>query len=100
MKLEEILRSLPSREDIAAAVGIETRASASTAALGSVGLLGTGIVLGAGLALLFAPKVGSELRHSIADGVGAVAVRLRKGATEAGSECGEPSAMAPATGCS
>lgn len=100
MKIEEILNSLPSREEIAAAVGIETRSSASSAALGSVGLLSTGIVLGAGLALLFAPKVGSELRHSIADRVGAVAEQLRNGATHTDPERCAASDTAPATGCS
>ena len=100
MKLEEILRLLPSREDIAAAVGIETRSSATSAALGSVGLVGTGMVLGAGLALLFAPKVGTELRHSIVDRVGEVAAQLRSGAALAESECRAAPEKAPATGCS
>lgn len=77
MKLEEMLRSFPSREEIASAVGLEVRPSDTASTLASFGLFGSGIIVGAGLALLFAPKVGTELRHAIADKVGAVADQLR-----------------------
>ena len=41
----------------------------STGGTFMIGLL-TGTVLGAGLAMLFAPKVGSELRHQISEQAG------------------------------
>ncbi len=77
MKLEDILQALPSREDVAAAVGLQTRPSTSTEVLGAFGVFGAGILLGAGLALIFAPKAGSEIRHDIAESVGTLGERLR-----------------------
>jgi hypothetical protein len=35
--------------------------------LGSLAILGAGALIGAALALLFAPKAGSELRHDVGD---------------------------------
>jgi YtxH-like protein len=39
----------------------------SESLLGSLALLGAGALIGAALALLFAPKAGSELRHDVGD---------------------------------
>ena len=77
MKIEDILHALPSKEDIASAVGLEARSSASGDMLTAFGIFGAGIILGAGLALLFAPKAGHEIRHDIADKVGEMGEHLR-----------------------
>jgi gas vesicle protein len=67
--LETLLQSLPSREDLANAVGLETRSSASSEVLSAISLFGTGMLFGAGLALLFAPKSGSEMRRDLSEGM-------------------------------
>lgn len=77
MKIEDILNALPSKEDIASAVGLEARPSATGEMLTAFGIFGTGVILGAGLALLFAPKTGQEVRHDIAEKVGEIDEYLR-----------------------
>lgn len=77
MTLEKILQGWPSREEIASAVGLETRRSAGGDLLAGLGIFGTGMMLGAGLALLFAPKPGQEIRHDIAERVGEMGDHLR-----------------------
>ena len=66
MKIEDILGAIPSKEDLANAVGLQTRASTGVDIVGAFGIFSAGLMLGAGLALLFAPKVGSELRQELA----------------------------------
>ncbi len=70
MKLEDILQSLPSKEDIANVAGLGSRHSSTADTLSAFWIFGTGMLLGAGLALLFAPKPGRALRHEIAETVG------------------------------
>ncbi len=77
MKIEDILRALPSKEDIASAVGLEARSSPTGDMLTAFAIFGTGMILGAGLALLLAPKAGHEMRHDIAEKVGEVGKHLR-----------------------
>ncbi|HXC51771.1 MAG TPA: YtxH domain-containing protein [Candidatus Limnocylindrales bacterium] len=71
MNIEELLQSLPSREDIASAVGLQSRSSSylggNTDILPMLGVFGTGMLFGAGLALLFSPKSGSELRRDLSE---------------------------------
>src|SRR4051794_17011873 len=71
MNIEDLLQSLPSREDIANAVGMQQRSSFSSSNefLPALGIFGTGMLFGAGLALLFAPKSGSEMRQDIGEKV-------------------------------
>jgi hypothetical protein len=76
MRIEDILRALPSKEDIASAVGLEERRSSSTDALMAFAIFGTGLILGAGLALLLAPQAGNETRHDIAEKVGEIGEHL------------------------
>lgn len=77
MKLEDILRALPSKEDIAGAVGLEARSSPTADVLTAFAIFGTGMMLGAGLALLFAPKAGQEIRHDLAQKAGEIGEHLR-----------------------
>jgi YtxH-like protein len=85
MKIEDILRALPSKEDIASAVGLQARSSTTGDMLTAFSIFGTGMILGAGLALLFAPKAGNEIRHDIADKVGEIGGHLRAQASQPGA---------------
>ncbi len=76
MKLEDILQALPSKEELASAVGLQARTSATGEVLPALAIFGTGIILGAGLALLFAPKAGREMRQDIAEKVGELGEHL------------------------
>jgi len=69
MNIEELLESLPSREDIASAVGFQRRGliGGNTDILPMLGVFGTGMLFGAGLALLFSPRSGSELRRNLSE---------------------------------
>ena len=92
MKIEDILHALPSREDIASAVGLEARSSPTGDLLTAFAIFGTGMILGAGLALLFAPKTGHEIRHDIAEKVGEIGGHLRAQAAEPAAPGNPPSA--------
>lgn len=68
MNIDELLQSLPSREEIASAVGLHSRSSMGTTdILPALGLFGTGMLFGAGLALLFAPKSGAQMRRALSE---------------------------------
>ena len=92
MKIEDILQALPSKEDIANAVGFEARASTSTNMLSAFGIFGAGIILGAGLALLFAPKAGHEIRHDLAEKVGEMSGHFRATVPRPGMPANGPNA--------
>ncbi len=65
INLETLLQSLPSREDLASAIGLESRQSPALDLLPALSLFGTGMLFGAGLALLFAPKSGQDMRRDL-----------------------------------
>ncbi|HYC56587.1 MAG TPA: YtxH domain-containing protein [Candidatus Binatia bacterium] len=74
MNIDDLLQSLPSREDLTNAISryntsnwTSSSNSSTTDLLPALGIFGTGMLLGAGLAILFAPKPGSELRRDISD---------------------------------
>ena len=92
MKLEDILEALPSREDIASAVGLQPRSSPPGDLLAAFGIFGAGIILGAGLALLFAPKAGHEIRHDIAGKMGEMGEHLRAQPPQPATSANGPSA--------
>lgn len=77
MKIEDILAALPSKEDLASAIGLEARTSPTGDLLTAFGIFGAGIILGAGLGLLLAPKAGHEIRRDIAEKVGVMGDHLR-----------------------
>jgi flavodoxin len=63
MKLNDI-RNL-SKDDVLAALGLQSRTSALSSVFGSIGLIGLGMIIGAGAALMMAPKSGRELREDL-----------------------------------
>jgi len=77
MKIEDIFQVLPSKEDIAGAIGLETRTSPTVDILTALGAFGVGMILGAGLALLFAPKAGHEIRRDLATKIGEMGEHVR-----------------------
>jgi hypothetical protein len=77
MTIDDLRHTLPSRQYLAHAIGLEVRSSATGDMLAAFGIFGTGMILGAGLALLFAPKAGHEMRQDIAETVGGFGARLR-----------------------
>lgn len=77
MTIEDIMAALPSKEDIASAIGLEARVSTTGDMLTAFGSFGIGMILGVGLGLLFAPKAGHELRHDIAEKVGEMGEHVR-----------------------
>ena len=92
MKIEDVLAALPSKHDIASAVGLEARGSTAGDMLTAFGIFGTGMILGAGVALLFAPKAGREIRHDMAEKAGEVGQHLRAQARQPATSTNEPSA--------
>jgi gas vesicle protein len=70
MKIEDILTGLPSKEEIASAMGLKARASTTGDMLTAFSIFGSGVILGAGLGLLLAPTAGQEIRHDITEKVG------------------------------
>ena len=55
------------KDDILGALGLQTKSSTTSWVLGTLGLFGLGMVIGAGVALMLAPKPGSELRRDLED---------------------------------
>ena len=63
MKLNDIRNF--SKDDVLAALGLQSRTSALSSVFGSIGLIGLGMIIGAGAALMMAPKSGRELREDL-----------------------------------
>jgi gas vesicle protein len=63
MKLED-LRNMD-KNDFLGLLGLETKQSLTGRLLGTLGTFGIGLLVGAGVALLLAPKAGSDLRHDL-----------------------------------
>src|SRR5689334_5926419 len=67
LRLKDVTDNMPNRDQIANALGLApSRTSEATSA---VGMFAVGLLVGAGLALLFAPKAGSELREELGERV-------------------------------
>jgi hypothetical protein len=100
MNIEELLQSLPSREEIANAVGFYSQnksVSPATDVLPALAIFGTGMMIGAGLALLFAPKPGSELRRELAHSAENLGDQAREIVSAATGHEHQPAADAPIT---
>jgi hypothetical protein len=63
MKLQDV-RNLD-KDDFLGLLGLESKHSFTSQFLGTLGTFGIGVLVGAGVALLLAPKAGSELRHDL-----------------------------------
>ena len=63
MKLNDI-RNL-TKDDVLAALGLQTRQTTLSSVFGSIGLIGLGMIIGASAALMVAPKSGRELREDL-----------------------------------
>ena len=63
MKLQDI-KNLD-KDDVLGLLGLETRHSNSNRLLTALGTFGVGLLVGAAVALLWAPKAGSELRQDL-----------------------------------
>ncbi len=61
---ESARESLPTRDQLMQALGTKP---ADDTMMSSFGIFAAGIVLGAGLAVLFAPRPGSEVREAIGE---------------------------------
>ena len=70
---ESARESLPSRDQLMRALG----GKPADDMMSSFGIFAAGIVLGAGLAVLFAPRPGSEIREAISEKIS----NLRTGTT-------------------
>jgi len=82
MKIDEILNTLPTREDLAAAVGLHLRKSLAQEVATALGVFGTGMLLGAGLGLILAPKAGSDLRHDLMERLNEIKSHIANGKDE------------------
>jgi len=63
MKLQDI-RNMD-KDDFLGLLGLESKHSIANGLLGTMGTFGIGLLVGAGVALLLAPKSGSDLRHDL-----------------------------------
>ena len=67
MRLKDVTDNMPSRKQVANALGLAPSRTVETT--GAIGLFAIGVLVGAGLALVFAPKSGSELREELSERV-------------------------------
>jgi len=63
MKLQDI-RNMD-KDDFLGLLGLESKHTVTHQLLSTLGTFGIGLLVGAGVALLLAPKAGSELRHDL-----------------------------------
>lgn len=63
MKLQDITNM--EKDDVLGMLGLEARRSHSSRMLTTLGTFGIGLLVGAGVALLLAPKTGSDLRQNL-----------------------------------
>jgi len=69
------------KDDILGALGLQTRTTTTGWLFGTLGLFGLGMVVGAGVALMLAPKPGSELRRDLEGRLKTVRERIGNGQT-------------------
>jgi gas vesicle protein len=53
------------KNDFLGILGLETKHTFANQLLGTLGTFGVGLLVGAGVALILAPKAGTELRHDL-----------------------------------
>jgi gas vesicle protein len=69
------------KDDILGALGLQSRSSTTGWLFGTLGLFGLGMVVGAGVALMLAPKTGTELRRDLEGRIKTVRERIGNGQT-------------------
>jgi hypothetical protein len=74
MKLRDITEL--DRNDVLGTLGLQTKTSTTSWVLGTLSLFGLGMVIGAGVALILAPKPGSELRRDLEGRIRSVRERV------------------------
>lgn len=74
------------KDDILGALGLQTKSSTTGWVLGTLGLFGLGMVIGAGVALMLAPKPGSELRRDLEDRIKNVRERVAGNSSQLDSQ--------------
>jgi len=79
MKLRDLTEF--DRDDILGALGLQSRTSTTSWLFGTLGLFGLGMVVGAGVALMLAPKTGTELRRDLEGRLKTVRERIGNGQT-------------------
>jgi hypothetical protein len=67
MTLANLASHAPSAYDLLYRIGLERRRSRAVRAVSRAGWLGVGMAVGGGLALLLAPRAGSEIREAIGE---------------------------------
>jgi hypothetical protein len=82
--LRDLTDSLPSRDQIAEALGLSSYRSTSSEVSSGIGLFAAGLLVGAALALLFAPKAGQELRQELGERVTSMRDNLGQQGRDAG----------------
>lgn len=65
VKMKDLTGSLPSKEDLLESAGLRMRKTTGDDFLLGLTMFGAGILVGAAVALLFAPKSGTELREDL-----------------------------------
>jgi gas vesicle protein len=65
-------------DDMLARLGLQTRTSSLDLLLPALGVFGVGMLVGAGVALVLAPKSGSELRRDLGRGAASLRDRVRR----------------------
>jgi hypothetical protein len=88
MKLNDIRNF--SKDDVLAALGLQSRTSALSNVFGSIGLIGLGMIIGAGAALMMAPKSGRELREDLSTRLNGTTRRVAERVREELSAAREP----------
>jgi hypothetical protein len=88
MKLNDIRNF--SKDDVLAALGLQTRSSALGNVFGSIGLIGLGMIIGASAALMMAPKSGRELREDLSTKLNGTTRRVAERVREELSAAREP----------
>jgi len=79
------LRNLD-RDDILAALGLQTRRNVAEQVLPLLGLFSAGILVGVGVGMLMSPKAGRELREDLSRRVSDVRDRAMSSARQAADE--------------
>lgn len=80
------------KDEILSMLGLQSKETTSDWVVNSLGPFGVGLLIGAGLALLLAPKAGSELREDLREKLGKLGSAVEDKASQAASQYRAPGA--------